>query len=74
MVILAALVPKSTVISYSTNAGRLSLEQVLLTNFIVIKTNERERERIVDTRLVSTGPVSPLSERQAIPFGQGEVG
>ena len=49
MVTLADLVPKSRVISYSTDAGRLSLEQVLLTNFIVIKTNERERERIVDT-------------------------
>ena len=74
MVTLADLVPKSRVISYSTDAGRLSSEQVLLTNFIVIKTNERERERIVDTRFVSTGPVSPLSERQAVPFGQGEVG
>jgi hypothetical protein len=74
VVTLADLVPKSRVISYSTDAGRLSSEQVLLTNFIVIKTNERERERIVDTRFVSTGPVSPLSERQAVPFGQGEVG
>ena len=49
MVTLADLVPKSRVISYSTDAGRLSLEQVFLTKFIVIKTNERERERIVDT-------------------------
>jgi len=74
VVTLADLVPKLRVISYSTYARLLSLEQVLLTKFIVIKINERERGRIVDTRFVSTGPVSPLSERQAIPFGQGEVG
>lgn len=32
------LIPKLRVISYTTHAGRLSLEQVLLTNYIVIKT------------------------------------